>query len=263
MEKLNQSMKNLEKDDFSKISLEVEKKILEEFTIVANGITPFTSNLLQELGVVVQRKLSRALTNIIQFFGFNKNKIRKIGLYKKGKIILNIGCANVSKDDLINADLFLSGGEVLNIIRERKRWNIDLFVNLDSYDKYLFECADGIVLSHVLEHIYPNLAIRALGNCFKYLKQGGCIRISVPYLEAFNQGNFSSYMGIENCNLAKNYLIYGFHHKFMYDVEILALLMKQAGFSEVQQVFFGEGLLHETDEPSHKNESIYLTGVKI
>jgi predicted SAM-dependent methyltransferase len=263
MENINQLMTDSEKDNFSKISLESERKLLEEFTTVANEITPFTSNLIQEIGVTLQRNLSRGLTNIVQFLGYNKSKIRKITLDKEGKITLNIGCANISKDGLINADLFFSGGEVLNIIRGRKRWNIDLFINLGSYDKYLFECADGIVLSHVLEHIYPSLAIKALGNCFNYLKPGGGIRISVPHLEAFNQGNFSSYLGIANRNLAKNYLIYGFHHKFMYDVEILALLMKQAGFSEVQQVFYGKGLLNETDEPSHKIESIYLTAVKI
>ncbi|MBH8564272.1 hypothetical protein I8748_19115 [Nostoc sp. CENA67] len=259
MSQAEQSATNLASDNWNNNLSKHQEKLLKDFVKVARGITPFTSNIFLEIGVVVQRALSRKLTNLIQLSGYNK---RKIASYGDRKIILNIGCANVYKDTLINADLFFSGGEVLEKIRGRKGWDIDLFVNIDSYDQNLFECADGIVLSHVLEHIYPNLALKVLANCFNYLKPGRCIRTSVPHLEAFNRSDFPIYMGIENRNLARNYMIYGFHHKFMYDAEILATLMKKVGFSEVQQVFYGQGLLNETDEPSHQFESIYLTGVK-
>jgi predicted SAM-dependent methyltransferase len=135
-------------------------------------------------------------------------------------------------------------------------------LNLTYYDKNLLEYAHTIILSHVLEHIHPQLAIRALKNCFAYLKPGGYIRVSVPYLEAYNQANLPQCQDVCNRMLAKNRLIYGWGHQFMYDADLLGVLLEEAGFVEVKEETFGKGLLGETDSLEHRAESIYLTAIK-
>lgn len=49
----------------------------------------------------------------------------------------------------------------------------------------------------------------------------------------------------------------------MYNNELLKLLIAEAGFSQIEEVNFEEGLLGMSDLPEHQSESIYLTGVKI
>ena len=49
----------------------------------------------------------------------------------------------------------------------------------------------------------------------------------------------------------------------MYDAKLLNLLMEEAGFSELKEVTFREGLLGETDLAKYKAESIYMTGIKV
>ena len=127
----------------------------------------------------------------------------------------------------------------------------------------MLNIADGIFLSHVLEHIPPTLVITGLKNCLAYLKVGGCIRISVPTLALYDMPNLSPSKQTKNHALAKNLVFYGFGHKFMYNAELLTVLMEEAGFSKVKEVTYGEGLLGETDPPYREHESMYLTGIKV
>ena len=48
----------------------------------------------------------------------------------------------------------------------------------------------------------------------------------------------------------------------MYDAKILRVLLEEAGFTEVKEVAFREGLLNETDIEFRASESIYLTAIK-
>ena len=203
--------------------------------------------------------LSLQMTNLMQSVGYNRRKIRD---FKEEKIILNIGCLEVTNNSYVNGDLFPDIDGLIKLINGHHKIGHELFINLTCYDKHLVEVADGIILSHVLEHIPPMLAITALKNCFAYLKQGGSIRVSVPYLGAYEQPNFPQCQKFETRILAKNRLIYDYGHQFMYDAELLTLLIEEAGFSEVKEVTFKKGILGETDLPHRQPESIYLTGVK-
>lgn len=206
--------------------------------------------------------ISLKLTTLMQEIGYNKRKIHDLA---GRKIILNIGCLNITDNNYINGDLFPpveTLKQILNLISGKTKIEQDLFINITAYDKNLAEFADGIILSHVLEHIKPMLAITALKNCYAYLKPGGCIRLSVPCLAAYEQQKLPDCQNFENRMLAKNKLIYDYGHKFMYDAEILTLVMEEAGFNEIKEVTFKEGLLGETDLPHRQPESIYLTGIK-
>ena len=236
---------------------EQKKVLLREFRKTANQITPSSGirGLKNNLGIWFRLNT----TILMQRIGYNK---RKISTLKEKEVILNIGCENSTNNNYINTDLFPSLRVLKQVLLRKEDFNCDLFLNLPYYDQHLSNFAHGIVLSHVLEHISPTLAITSLRNCFNYLKQGGHIRISVPYLEAYDRANIPLCQGVKNRTLAKNKLIYLWQHRFMYDAELLGILMEKAGFREVKEVTFGEGILAQTDIPSHQLESIYLTGAK-
>ncbi len=237
---------------------EERKILLEEVRLLEHNISIFSWGL-RGFRTYVSSVFTLPLTNFMQTIGYNKKKLAD--LKKSDKVILNIGCRDDTNNDYINAELFPSLGEMWRILRGKQRLEYDLFLNICNEDKNLTEVADGIVLSHVLEHIPLNLAPVALKNCFKYLKKNGCIRICVPYLGKYQPPN-TPYGKAKNM-LAINTVIYCYGHKVMYNVELLKLLMAEAGFSQIEEVNFEEGLLGMSDLPERQSESIYLTGIKI
>ncbi len=243
---------------------------LEEFMLVAERAAPSLSSL-NGLKYSFNQWLCLNGTTLIERLGFNRKKILAIKKnLERQPIILNIGCFEEVDNNYINADLVPFGGirSLWKFIRGKSEINYDLFVNISYHDPYLLEFADGIVLSHVLEHIHPLLVIDTLKNCFAYLKLKGTIRISVPNLKLYDQLNLPIIFPdcpefpIHNRQLAKNKLIYDYGHQFMYDAELLTVLLKEASFEDVKEVSFRQGNLGETDPPRRQHESIYLTGIK-
>lgn len=238
---------------------EIEKQVLlKDFKQMAYELKRY-SVLREKFLITIKEWLSLKMTALVQKTGYNGRRIRK---FNGKKIILNIGCLEVIDNRYVNGDLFPDIDQIFQILNDKTKINHELFINLCYYDSHLSGVADGIVLSHVLEHLPPVLAITALKNSLAYLKQGGGMRISVPYLGAYDQINMPQCQKVENRMLAKNRLIYDYGHQFMYDADLLTVLMEEAGFSEVKEVSFSEGVLGETDLPHRQPESIYLTGVK-
>ena len=250
-------MNNLSTKNVSLTETE-RKTLLREFEDLAWDLKKYS--VLREIVLSnLSGWISLKMTALMQTIGYNRRKIRA---FEGNKIILNIGCLKVTNSSYVNGDLFPTVEDIFQIITGKSKIEYDLFINLTSYDSNLSGVADGIILSHVLEHITPGLAITALKNCFAYLKPRGYIRISVPYLGAYDQPNIPNCQKFENRMLAKNKLIYDYGHQFMYDAELLTVLMEEAGFSEVKEVTFEKGILGETDLPDRQPESIYFTGIK-
>ncbi|MBD2293315.1 methyltransferase domain-containing protein [Anabaena sphaerica FACHB-251] len=241
-----------------------EKEILlQEFEKIARVIAP-PSLSLREVQGIFKQWLSVNLTVLMQRRGYNK---KKIAILNRENVVLNIGCLGDEQEEYINADLVRIYGQwgiesAFRFISGKSKVKYDLLLNLTVYDENLFEVADSIILSHVLEHIHPLSATTALKNCLSYLKPGGCIRVAVPYLEAYNNSKVPEGQEVNNRMLSKNRLIYGWGHRFMYDPELLALVMEESGFTQVKAASFQEGLLGETDVEQYRDESIYVTGVK-
>ncbi len=252
-------MSNLEIKDFNFTDQENRKRrLLRDFKQVAHDLKK-TSVLREKIASSLKGWLSLKMTKFMQDIGYNGRKIRD---FREKRIILNIGCLEVTNDNYVNCDLFPDIDQIFQIMMGKSKIEHDLFIDLSSYDKNLSGAADAIILSHVLEHLPSIVAITAFKNCFAYLKQGGYIRVSVPYLGTYDQPNIPQCQHFENRMLAKNKLIYDYGHQFMYDAELLALIMEEAGFSEVKEVAFAKGILGETDLPHCQPESIYLTAVK-
>lgn len=240
--------------------------VLKEFRTVAKSIGhPVTS--LHNIKNIFRLWLSFNFTQLMIKTGFNRRKIANFS--HKSPLILNIGCAGNEKEEYINADVFRVFGDwgFASIRRfllgNRDATKYDLFLDLTVRDIDLLEIADFIILSHVLEHIHPQYTLIALKNCFNYLKTGGYIRVVVPYLEAYNNSlDLPQAQKSTHPTLAKNKLIYGWGHCFMFDPYLLKTLLEEAGFSEVKQVSFGSDILGETDIERYREESIYLIGKK-
>jgi hypothetical protein len=244
-----------------KLDFTTEEKniLLEEIQLLQHRISIYSWGL-RGLRTYASGALSLPLTNFMQNIGYNKKKLNHFN--NLDKVILNIGCKYDTDNEYINTDLFPTIGEMWRILQGKREVDYDLFLNICCEDKNLSEVADGIIFSHVLEHIPLNLAFVALKNCFKYLKKNGCIRICVPCLDKYQESLNTSFDKAKNM-LAVNTVIYCYGHKVMYNAEILKLLMAEVGFSQIEEVNFQEGLLGISDLPERQSESIYLTGVKI
>ena len=242
--------------DFALTTAE-KKLLLQEFEEILQGISIFSWGL-RGFRTQLSASISLKLTVLMQKIGYNFGKVSSL---KGQDITLNLGCAGDTNNTYLNGDLFPNIGQMFKILSGKSKVEYDLFIEITSYDKNLLEVADGIVLSHVLEHISPKLAIDALKNCFAYLKIGGGIRISVPSIEKSEQLSSSRSTKIKNM-LERNRLIYCHGHQFMYNVDLLTFLMLEVGFSEVKEVHFQQGLLGSSDVPERQAESIYLTGTK-
>ena len=241
--------------------------VLKEFRTVAKSIGhPVTS--LHNIKNIFRLWLSFNFTQLMIKTGFNRRKIANFS--HKSPLILNIGCAGNEKEEYINADVFRVFGDwgFASIRRfllgNRDATKYDLFLDLTVRDNDLLEIADFIILSHVLEHIHPQYTLIALKNCFDYLKIGGYIRVVVPYLEAYNNSwDLPQSQELTTPILAKNRLIYGWGHCFMFAPDLLKSLLEEVGFSEVKQVSFSSDILGETDLELYQKESIYLIGKKL
>ena len=132
---------------------------------------------------------------------------------------------------------------------------------------------DEINTSHMLEHLeYPDI-VRLLDECYRVLKIGGTLNVSVPsarlYIESYVRGeNFRSASELRDCigdykteSLIDelNYIAYlRGEHKYMFDEENLVNLCCRAGFANASCRQFNP----EIDTAHRRFESIYVNATK-
>jgi len=210
---------------------------------------------LMRLVNLTSEAFSLRLTIVLQQLGVNRNLSQR---YIGRKIIFNIGCGDALYEDCINADIAPTFGGILRLLKGEQSLQNRVFINILYSDKHLKGIADGVVFSHVLEHLPPHLAIPALLNIKNFLKPGGILRISVPDLGLYDQPDIPKNQQLNTAILAKNSLIYGWGHRFMYDADLLKKLLDYCGFKRVHQVLPNEGPLGHTDFDRRKGETVYL-----
>jgi len=100
---------------------------------------------------------------------------------------------------------------------------------------------DAILAEHVWEHLTPAQAQMAAGNCYKYLKPGGYLRVAVPdgfhpkaeYIDAVKVGG--SGPGADD-------------HKVLYNHESFRALFASVGFEvELLEYFDAAGQFHAVE----------------
>jgi len=233
------------------------KIIIEEFGKLSDKLNSPTGVRLQIYNLSSWFSLN--MTIFMQYIGINKNIKNK---FKSKKNILNIGSGDEFPNLCVNTDLFPGFGNIFRILSGKIKKEYQCYLNVVYKDKYLKESANGIIFSHVLEHIPPFLTIEVLKNLRYYLKENGVLRISVPDIRKYNLDEIPTDQNFITPIIAKNSLIYRWGHQCMYDEELLIALLDESGFKDIQIVSFNNGLLGELDIDRRKYETLYITAIK-
>ena len=137
------------------------------------------------------------------------------------------------------------------------------------------ESCEVIFSEHVIEHLPKEGAEQLLAECYRTLMHGGVLRVSTPdaerYLRSYaGDGEFLRHPAFEHPIDAPvdrvNMVMREFgQHLWVYDAELLTLLLRRAGFARVVRQEFGESLapvMRGIDSQSRAFESLYLEAVK-
>lgn len=219
------------------------------------------------------------------------------GSHTKSSVKLNLGCGPSGLDDWINFDYgilpllskFPRCRELLirlKILPEtyRRHWAPITLVDLRKRFPLAEATVDYIYSSQVLEHFERYETLHILRECYRCLRSGGVLRVSVPEIETM----FTLYhrlkqegkrAGLELCRVWwgaehdvpprtriqkwSRYFIRD--HKWHYDTDELALLLREAGFPNMTVCAYRQGRVPDIDRldlEEHRPHSIYVEAVK-
>jgi predicted SAM-dependent methyltransferase len=151
---------------------------------------------------------------------------------------LNIGSSGEHVEGWINADLLRDPEGRCLRMDATERWRFD-----DG-------AAEAINSEHVIEHLERSDAPAFFAEAFRVLRPGGAIRTSTPDLRGIAEAYLVAdpatlaahrahgYEARNHADLLNNYLqLHG--HRHVYDFETLELLLREAGFEEIERTPFG------------------------
>lgn len=165
--------------------------------------------------------------------------------------LLNLCCGAVrpQSDGWINVDnlhatIVPGTPERENLDRERNYWNMDVEEGLRLGQDW----ADGILMSHCLEHWDCQTGVKIMRDCWNILKPGGVLLVSVPDAELFKK-NYSIDDGSNSVELYGepifegdgektfvNYAMWNRWHKAIIDETVLWHYFKRAGFGKCGKI---------------------------
>lgn len=188
-------------------------------------------------------------------------------------LLLNIGAGDQGRQGWINVDAASRRG--VNCVYDCRR-------GLPFED----DSVRGIFCEHFFEHLdYFEEAPDFLHECHRVLQPGGVLRVIVPDLEKYihaychpgwetmsrirplNPEHIDAYTGAQystKMELLNHLFRQGFEHKYAYDFETLALLLRKSGIAQVCRSEFGQSASPDLclDQESRASESLYVEGQK-
>jgi len=182
-----------------------------------------------------------------------------------GREYLNVGCGYGLYPGFVNMDIIWKPGVLV--------WDIAKIAEapLPFPDKAF----KGIYTEHCLEHIELEQARANMREWHRVLKSGGTVRVIVPDGEIYINGwiahregrkvelPYAKQWGEATPMMSLNRVGHD-SHKFVYDYETMALLLREAGFKEVRKLSFGQGRDPELlkDSKHREWESLYVEATK-
>jgi predicted SAM-dependent methyltransferase len=128
---------------------------------------------------------------------------------------------------------------------------------------------DGIFTEHVIEHVTYAEAIAVFSECFRTLKPGAWIRISVPSLSkyvAYYRGEIDDdhFHPFPERALALSFLTQMHIHKSTWDADLMTKVLRELGFEKAAEVTFRDGSDSRLimDDPDKAIESLYIEARK-
>lgn len=188
-------------------------------------------------------------------------------------LLVNLGSGGNGKPGWVNVDIFPAAG--VNCLYDcRKKL------------PFASNSVRGIFCEHFVEHLdYTEELPHFLSECRRVLQPGGVLRIIVPdaerYLRAYAADDWAALAALRpleagrvdahfnfayrtRMELINMILRQGHHHKYAYDLETLAFVLRRYGFAHVVRQQFGHSLLPELaiDWTERASESLYVEAVK-
>ncbi len=229
------------------------------------------------------RRLSYAINNfLIQIKSKRRYKVPK----DLSDVKLNLGCGLAVEPGWINIDGSLNAffanlprffhrivykySGASEYYKKEKYYEIlknNIFVHHDlSFGiPYSDASVDYIFSSHFVEHLFEEDAIKLLGECYRVLKPGGLVRISVPDLkyaiDLYNQDKkdqtLSAYFFVED---KENYFS---RHKYMYDFEMMSSRLEKLGFKKINRCEYRSGSLPDCELLDNRpSDSLFVEAQK-
>jgi len=193
-------------------------------------------------------------------------------------IFLNLGCGGNRSitEPWRNIDQLYSilpeGSDALANLK--KEWN---YVDHNILEPFPFETGsvDGILCAHALEHFVLNDSLLVMRNCFKVLKQGGVLRVSVPDPQKFiyltlagnkdwgvSDWNDENPHKLSGMSFMENALFFA-EHKQMLGFDSLRCLFWLAGFKSCERMEPGQTQLVDlASKDDRVIFSLFVEGVK-
>lgn len=216
------------------------------------------------------RKIGRLSVNQLTRLAAWTRRNRRTKPPVNGPVKLNLGCGlQVAKgwmniDGSLNSMVAAAPGWMLSLAYrfsgarqfyskevycETLRTNWFVHHNLHYGIPLADQTADFIYSSHFLEHLNQESGRRLLEECFRALKQNGVVRIAVPDLahawEMYRQGEKDHMLQIFFFTGDET----GFgEHRYAYDYEMLAALLRELGFSQVERAEFQKGATPDLEQ---------------
>jgi len=219
---------------------------------------------LAKVGVLAQRFIGNLLRNRRWLISTAKLSARSL---------VNIGCGRNILADFINIDY-------------QWRPGVDICWDLRKSLPLRSESIEGIFTEHCLEHVDFDVCMKALSEFFRILKRDGRVRIVVPdaemYIDLYSRskrgevvafpyiGSNQSTLSERECQvgfspiMAVNSIFRDHQHRFAYDFETLANMLRHVGFKKVERAAYGQGGARSllVDSEWRAIESLYLEAIK-
>jgi predicted SAM-dependent methyltransferase len=178
--------------------------------------------------------------------------------------LLNLGCGPLIYAGWCNADDFA----FKRSLREksfRPEWRLDITKPWKCENNFW----DGIFSQHVIEHVRYSQATFVMEECFRTLKPGAWIRMSVPsvskYVDFYNDMAVQpEFMRFPHKALALSFMTQMHFHKSTWDAGLMTAVLSEIGFVNVREVNFGEGSDRNIiqDQSDKAWESLYIEAQK-
>jgi predicted SAM-dependent methyltransferase len=117
------------------------------------------------------------------------------------------------------------------------------------------DCMDFIYSCHMIEHLYPDEALKLIADIYRVLKRKGCAMVSMPdfhhAIRIYNGEQESQFPRLFKSPSAQaiNYLFCDGQHRYAYSFELIREMAEEVGFCRVKRTAANDrdvsGEIHE------------------